>query len=151
MAKTEKAIVTVLCMVYDKDKILLQNRVKEDWQGLTFPGGHVEHAESFVDALKREVKEETGLDVECPILCGIKQFQTDDDERYIVLLFKTDKYSGTLTSSAEGEMVWIERSQLGNHETVSDFFDLLKVFDREDLTEFMYVRDDENDWQMKIQ
>lgn len=42
MSKRENAIVTVLCMVYDENKILLQDRVKKDWRGLTFPGGHVE-------------------------------------------------------------------------------------------------------------
>lgn len=80
MSKTEKAIVTVLCMVYDGTKVLLQDRVKADWRGFTFPGGHVEKEESIVGAAIREVKEETGLTIINPTLCGIKQFQTDEDE-----------------------------------------------------------------------
>ena len=112
MARSEKAVVTVLCMVHDGTRLLLQNRVKADWRGYTLPGGHVEKGESFVQAVTREMREETGLTVHAPRLCGIKQFQTEADERYIVLLFKTDRFSGTLRSSEEGEMVWVERDAL---------------------------------------
>lgn len=140
MSRCEKAIVTVLCMVYDGNKILLQDRVKKDWCGLTFPGGHVEKEESFVQAVIRETYEETGLTISEPKLCGIKQFQTDKDERYMVLLFKTDKFEGTLTSSDEGEMIWIDRNSLNNCNLVSDFMDLLKVFDSDNYNEFKYER-----------
>lgn len=34
--------------------------------GITFPGGHVERSESFVDAVIREVEEETGLTISKP-------------------------------------------------------------------------------------
>ena len=71
----------------------LQNRIKEDWKGYTLPGGHVEPGESFVDAVKREMKEETGLEIINPKLAGIKQFPIDDG-RYIVLLFKVVDFTG---------------------------------------------------------
>lgn len=151
MKTSEKSILTVLCMVYDEDKILLQDRVKKDWMGLTFPGGHVEKAESFVCAAIREVFEETGLTITEPNLCGVKQFQTNLDERYIVFLFKTNKFEGQLTSSEEGQMKWIKREDLLNYKLVDDFFDLLKVFDSENLNEFMYERsNDLNDWIIKL-
>ena len=40
--RTERVELTVLCLVEDGNKILLQNKVKKDWQGYTLPGGHVE-------------------------------------------------------------------------------------------------------------
>jgi 8-oxo-dGTP diphosphatase len=151
MKKWEKAIVTVLCMVYDKDKILLQDRVKEDWRGMTFPGGHVEKEESFVQAVKREIYEETGLTIKNPKLCGVKQFQTDDEERYIVFLFRTDQYEGTLTSSDEGEMTWISRDMLKNYPLVDDFMELLQVFESEDYNEFVYERNEtKDDWIVRL-
>ena len=151
MSKHEKAIVTVLCMVYDGNKILLQDRVKKDWHGLTFPGGHVEKEESFVHAIVREMYEETGLTIREPKLCGVKQFQTDEDERYIVLLFKTDKFEGTLISSDEGEMMWIDRDSLNDYRLVNDFMDLLKVFDSDCYTEFMYERNKSgDDWLVRL-
>jgi 8-oxo-dGTP diphosphatase len=138
-------------MVYDGNKILLQDRVKKDWRGLTFPGGHVEKEESFVQAVIREIYEETGLTIREPKLCGVKQFQTDEDERYIVLLFKTDKFEGTLVSSDEGEMRWIDRDSLNDCKLVNDFMDLLKVFDSDCYSEFMYERSkSDDDWLIRL-
>lgn len=151
MSRCEKAIVTVLCMVYDGNKILLQDRVKKDWRGLTFPGGHVEKEESFVQAVIREIYEETGLTISEPKLCGVKQFQTDEDERYIVLLFKTNKFEGTLVSSDEGEMIWVDRNSLNNCKLVDDFMDLIKVFDSDNYNEFMYERNKlGEDWLIRL-
>ena len=103
MSRTERAELTVLCMIYDGARILLQDRVKDNWKGYTFPGGHVEPGESFVDCAIREIKEETGLDIEHPVLCGVKQFPIEGG-RYIVFLFKTDRFRGDLISSEEGKM-----------------------------------------------
>lgn len=151
MSRCEKAILTVLCMVYDGNKILLQDRVKKDWHGLTFPGGHVEKEESFVQAAIREIYEETGLTIREPKLCGVKQFQTDEDERYIVMLFKTDKFEGSLVSSDEGEMRWIDRDSLNTFGLVDDFMDLLKVFDSDCYSEFMYERNKSgDDWLIRL-
>ena len=51
-------------------EVLVQKRVKY-WTGITFPGGHVEKGESFTDSAVREVKEETGLEIRNPELCGL--------------------------------------------------------------------------------
>lgn len=110
-------------MIYKDNQILLQNRVKEDWKGYTFPGGHIEKEESFVDSVIREVKEETGLTVINPLLCGIKQFPIDDG-RYIVLLFKTNQFTGELISSSEGKMQWFDRGELSGLHLVEDFAEL---------------------------
>ena len=150
MSRAEKAIVTVLCMICDGNKILLQDRVKKDWRGLTFPGGHVEKEESFVQAVIREMKEETGLTIKEPRLCGVKQFQTAADERYIVLLFKTDQFEGNVVSSEEGEMRWVDRDSLQDHVLVNDFMELLKVFDSDCYNEFMYERKSEEEWIVRI-
>jgi 8-oxo-dGTP diphosphatase len=136
--RTERTELTVLCLIYDDDRILLQNRVKKDWQGYALPGGHVEPGESIVDAVIREMKEETGLSIHAPKLCGIKQFPIHGG-RYLVFLFKTSEYSGELISSAEGKMEWIKRTELSNLETVADLPELLSVYDRDDLSEFQYV------------
>ncbi|MBO4346085.1 MAG: 8-oxo-dGTP diphosphatase [Lachnospiraceae bacterium] len=135
---TENVELTVLCLIQDGNRILLQNRVKEDWKGYTFPGGHVEPGESFVDAVVREMKEETGLDIIRPQLVGIKQFPIENG-RYIVLLFKTVEFSGNVVSSDEGEMEWIDMEKLSEVNVVEDFYDLMKVLNDPDLNEFQYT------------
>ena len=150
MSRAEQVIFTNLCMVYDHTgNILVQDRKDPDWPGVCFPGGHVEPGESFVEAVIREVQEETGLTIEKPRLCGTKQFQTRKDERYVVLFYKTDKFSGQLRSSEEGEVFWIPRADLPKYQTVEDFGDMIKVFEQEDLSEFFYYKEDEN-WKIKL-
>ena len=138
MRKTESVELTVLCLIEDEKKILLQNRVKKDWQGYALPGGHVEPGESFVDAVIREMKEETGLTVIDPRLAGVKQFPIENG-RYIVLLFKTTRWSGDPISSDEGQMEWIEYDNLTNIKTVDDFDELIRVINSPELTEFQYL------------
>jgi 8-oxo-dGTP diphosphatase len=143
MKRTEICELTMLCLIRRGNEILLQNRVKKDWAGYTLPGGHVEPGESFVDACVREMKEETGLTVLNPTLCGLKQFP-DGDSRYIVFLFKADSFEGELQSSEEGRMEWVELDRLEQYNTVSDLRELLDVMLRDDLNEFQYlVRGDE--------
>lgn len=127
--RTEKATFTNMCMVYDGDRVLVQERTDPGWSGLTFPGGHVELGESFVDAVVREVREESGLLIAEPELCGFKQFTTDRDGRYVVMLFKTNRYQGEISSSNEGDVFWLDRSELLSRQLTPGLADLLEIFD----------------------
>ncbi len=140
MNRTENVELTVLCLLTDGKRILLQNRVKEDWKGYTLPGGHVEKGESFVDAVVREMKEETGLTVFHPRLVGVKQFPIEGG-RYIVLLFKAEEYAGKLHSSDEGQVEWVSYDGLDTVHTVNDFDRLLCVMNSPELSEFQYIAD----------
>lgn len=57
---------TNMCMIYENDRVLVQDRVDSKRSGIAFPGGHVEKGESFTDAVKIEVFEETGLKIKSP-------------------------------------------------------------------------------------
>lgn len=149
MGRAEPVELTVLCLITQGDRLLLQDRIKEDWQGYTLPGGHVEPGESFVDAVIREMKEETGLTVEHPRLCGVKQFPGDQG-RYVVLLFSCDTFTGELRSSEEGQMHWGPRDRLHSVNLVSDFFELLEVVEGERYAEFQYVIDPDGTWRMLL-
>ena len=74
MARTETVEFTNMCMICDGSRVVVIDRKKRDWPGITFPGGHIEPGESFTDAVIREVQEETGLHIRSPQLCGIKDW-----------------------------------------------------------------------------
>lgn len=150
MKREEKAIFTNMCMVYDNNgNILVQDRKDPGWPGVTFPGGHVEKGESFSLSVIREVKEETGLDIVNPALCGIKQWQTKHGARYVVLFYKTNQFSGTLTSSDEGEVFWISRSKLSDYNLASDFKEMIQIFEQDNLNEFYYYKLNSS-WEKRI-
>ena len=108
MAEAKPVVLTNMCMIRDGEKVLVQIRNDKRWGGAVFPGGHIEDGESITDSVIREVFEETGLTVLSHMLCGVKNFYNGDGDRYIVFLFKADKFTGTLRSSSEGEVFWID-------------------------------------------
>lgn len=142
MSRSENAIFTNMCMVQSEDgMVLVQQRRDPKWPGVAFPGGHVEKCESFVQSVIREVREETGLTIKNPTLCGVKQFHTTAGERYCVLLFKATEYHGTLQSSDEGEALWVKKEDLASLALCQSFADMLPVFNDDSLSEIFYHQD----------
>ncbi len=142
MKRSEDVELMNMCMVYDGEQVLVQNRVAKSWSGIAFPGGHVEKKESFTEAVIREVYEETGLTITSPMLCGIKSWY-QEDTRYMVLLYKTNAYSGELQSSREGEVFWVNIKDLKHMNLAEDMLALLNVFLDDHIQEFVYC--DENE------
>ena len=149
MKKAEKCILTNICLVYNEEKILVIDRKKKDWPGLTFPGGHVEKDEDFNASVIREVKEETGLTIKNPVLCGIEEFKTKQEDRYIMLYYKTNKFTGKLRSSKEGEVFWINKKDLNKHRLSLDLKRILKVMESDNLSEIIYYEKNKK-WLSKI-
>lgn len=150
MKRIEKCVLTNMCLVYKDENILVLDRKKKDWPGLTLPGGHVEKNEDFNSSVIREVKEETGLTITNPILCGIEEFKTDKEDRYIMLFYKTNKFKGKLKSSKEGEVFWIKKDELNKYKLSLDLKRIIKVMESDNLSEIIYYHDSENKYKSKI-
>ncbi len=134
---------TNMCMVCSGDQVLVIDRKKQDWPGVAFPGGHVELGESFTDAVIREVWEETGLTIESPQICGIKDWQ-EDGTRYVVLLYKAAKFRGTLQSSEEGEVWWADMDKISELKLAYHMEETLRLFTEDGISEFFYRKEGEN-------
>ena len=153
MSREIKAELTNMCMIYLGDQVVVQRRAPEKgWPGITFPGGHVEPGESITQSVIREVKEETGLTVEHPILCGVKDWIEDDGSRYIVFLYKCNQFSGELSASEEGEVFWAERASLPGMNLSSGMKETFRVFFEDDISELSYYRENPDDgWQIVLE
>ena len=127
MENPEKVILTNMYMIFDGTKLLVQEKVGKGFKGITCPGGHVEPGEPIVDSVIREIKEETGLTIKSPKLCGIKDWFEEDGSRYIVFIFRADNFEGSLTSSEEGCVFWTELSELKNLPTMWHFDQMVEL------------------------
>lgn len=141
---------TNMCMVYDHDgNVLVQDKVKQEWGGLTFPGGHIEKGESFVDSVIREVYEETGLIIENPRICGTKDWEEEDGSRYLVVFYKTDKFHGELRSSREGEVKWMSLDEMKQGRMAEGMEEMLQVFLEDEVSEYHGTKADEK-WKFEL-
>ena len=144
MARMEEVELTNMCMVCDgKGNVLVQNKKGDrTWHGWNFPGGHVEQGEFVTPSVVREIREETGLTIENPKLCGIKEFRKEQDgKRFIVFLYVASRFSGELRSSAEGEVFWYPLSGLKRSKELADgFSEMLPVFTSDEISEVFYTK-----------
>ena len=96
--------------LYVKDgKILLLKRNVEPFRGRWHvAGGHVEDNETLKEALKREFKEETGLDVEVGDLMGGRIEETPDRTK-IIVVFEVASVRGEIRLNSENiEYAWFQ-------------------------------------------
>lgn len=149
--RTVKTVLMNLCMICDGNRVLVQDKVNPEYPGITFPGGHVENQESFADAVIREVKEETGLSIENPKLCGVKSWQSREDQiRYIVFLYQTDKFQGELIPSEEGNVFWVDVDELSGMNLAEGMEETLQLYLQDDIWEY-YAYEEGDIWKHRLQ
>ncbi len=142
MERIENVTITNMCMVFDDSKVLVQDKKDDDYSGITFPGGHVEKGESLTDSVIREVFEETGLKIQSPQLCGIKDWMREDGTRYMVLFYKTDKFEGTVISSDEGDVYWTTLEEMKQRKLAYGMDKMLEVFLDNNISEYFFYKED---------
>lgn len=115
-------------VLIDGDAVLLVRRANEPFRGSWgLPGGAVELGETVVEALRREVREETGLEIEVGPLVRYKDaIGRDPDSReirhhYVVLFFLAYPVGGRLRAASDAaEVRWVPRGRLEELQLVPD-------------------------------
>ena len=108
---------TVLCYLEKNDCYLMLYRNKKEhdlnegkWIGI---GGHIEQGETKEEALIREIKEETNLDLKSFKYYGEIIF-VNDDYSEVMYLYTSNDFTGDMKPCDEGELRWIKKSEILN-------------------------------------
>ncbi len=126
MFSTKTYCVCVEGILCRDGKILLLKRNVEPFKGFWHVvGGHVEEHETLKEALKREYKEETNLDVEIGDIINWRVEETSDRIK-LIIIFRIKKANGKVKLNEENvEYHWF--STLPSN-SVSDYTFLLTNF-----------------------
>lgn len=137
MGRTEAVTLVNLCMICDgHGSVLVQEKEHPVWGGITFPGGHVEPGESLVGAVIREVREETGLEIDSPRLCGTVCWAPVGETRKLLFLYRAERFSGRLLErTAEGRMFWTPADALDTLPLAKNMDAFLRLYREENLSE----------------
>lgn len=118
----------VIGMLMKEERVLLikQGYAYHLWE---LPGGDVEENESFTDAIIREMKEETGLDIEVKSVIAIKEHPNQ-----IFLIYKVESIGGTIVDKVPGEIdavKWFSKDDVEKEVKIDDFskFIIRKIFE----------------------
>lgn len=135
-----------MCMIYEPQgsRVLVQDKIPDGgWGGITFPGGHVEPGESFVDSVIREVREETGLTVSQLEYAGVIHYYNPEEQiQWICFLYKSCHYAGRLVDGTEeGQVFWVNWDQLPSMALAPNMDKYLQVFSGQALEAFALYGD----------
>lgn len=122
----------------NRGNVLIQENIVNNSKVIIFPGGHIEDNESIIDSIIREMQEETGLTISNLELCGIKDWIEFDGSRYMVFLYKTSTYSGSIQSSSEGEIFWMPLKELKKKETLWHLDMMIEIFEGNRVSELYF-------------
>ena len=94
--------VRVTGVVTEEDRILLLNQDTDTGRSWSLPGGKVEEGEPLATALVREMREETGLDVEPGRLLYVCDHLPGNGTHVVHLTFEARRTGGTVGAVTEG-------------------------------------------------
>lgn len=121
----------------DRRKVLMIHRNKREkdcflgkYNGL---GGKLDLGENIMDGMRREIREEAGIECTEITLRGSINWPGFNDQNWLGFIFLITKFSGeVLKDNEEGDLVWLEVDSLKNYPMwEGDKFFLPLVFDED--------------------
>ena len=108
MAEAVHSVSVAGVIVDDQDRVLvIRRRDNGNWEP---PGGVLETGESIQDGLRREIREETGLDIEIGRLSGVYKNMS---RAIIALVFRCRAIGGSPTPNAEvTDLRWMQLDEV---------------------------------------
>lgn len=126
-----------LCYLEKDGKYLMLHRTKKQndinkdkWLGV---GGKLEEKESPEDAIKREVKEETGLTLQSFTMRGIVTYLSNQWETEYMFVFTSTEFTGEVIECNEGDLVWVEKEKVPDLPTWEGDKFILEYLDKKDV------------------
>lgn len=83
-------------------------------------GGHIERGEDVISAARRELAEETGLNIDDLWLCGTVLVDASDDVGIAIFILRGEFKGGELKNSDEGPLEWVDRGRILSLPLVED-------------------------------
>lgn len=114
-------------------------------------GGHIEAGEDVYSSVRRELFEESGLDIQPLTLCGSVMINVGEKTGIHIFIFKGEYKAGDIRESKEGSLEWIKKDALLQLPLVEDLKVILPALLSMEKGKFLFARYhyDEVD-QMKI-
>ncbi|NPV66756.1 MAG: NUDIX domain-containing protein [Anaerolineae bacterium] len=83
-------------------------------------GGHIERTEDPLSSAIREIREETGLEVQRPLFCGVSHIDAGQDTGILLLIFRAEALSRNFLNSSEGTLEWVPQADILRYDLVED-------------------------------
>jgi ADP-ribose pyrophosphatase YjhB (NUDIX family) len=131
-AYPQRPFLAVSAAIVRDGKILVVRRARPPAQGVfTLPGGVVEIGETLVEAVAREVHEETGMVIEPVALAGFREAIVRDaqdrvERHFVILCFAARWQAGEPVLNEElSEAHWLDPAELANLQTTAGLAEIV--------------------------
>jgi len=132
-----RPIAGVGAVILDGDSVLLVRRANEPMRGFwSLPGGALELGERLIDGLRREIREEVGLEVNVVDVVEVLDRVICDEAgkvqyHYVLIDYLCSPTGGSLRAGSDAdEAAWVERNRVGERQTTEGAVPVIaKAFD----------------------